>query len=266
MKRSASALLVVSALLASSACGGGKAAPVAPTPVTAAAPTTASPSGCRAGTVGVHGGTFNSGERAMPTAVADFCLDATEVTVAAYTACAKSGQCAPVPTTVDWPKITDAQRASESAACTGGRADQGDHPLACVDWNQATTYCRAQGARLPTEAEWEWAARGGAEGRMYPWGSAAPDAQLCWSGASKRSGTCAVGSFPAGDAPGGIHDLAGNLWEWTAGDFDATGTTHAIRGGDWSSNNEYVPDVQVTARVASPPGERHKTVGFRCAR
>ena len=113
--------------------------------------------------------------------------------------------------------------------CNYGVPDRANHPMNCVDWGSSATYCRAQGKRLPTEEEWQWASRGGSEGRPYPWGSVEPGSQPCWSRLAKRNGTCPVGSNPAGDAPGGVHDLLGNVWEWTESAFSIWPTTSRSR-------------------------------------
>src|SRR5262249_49495046 len=121
---------------------------------------------------------------------------------------------------------------------------------------------RAQNRRLPTATEWEWAARGGTEGRIYPWGFRALESQLCWSGKQPRDGTCAVGSFPQSDARGGIHDMAGNVWEWTS---TVTGTNgHVQAGGDWLVRNS--EDVRDVSREDGEASFRGPTVGFRCAK
>lgn len=204
------------------------------------------------------------GDRKDSATVRPFCLDVSEVTVAAYAACAGSAACSPAATTVDWPNISDAERAKWSTYCNASRADRKNHPVNCVDWEQSGTYCHAQGKRLPTEEEWEWAARGESLGRTYPWGDAPPDFQLCWSGIKKRDGTCPVGSFPEGDAPGAIHDLAGNVWEWTSSSFDATRSARVLRGGGaFSYDASY---FRAALRYRSAPAYRVNFVGFRCAR
>jgi formylglycine-generating enzyme required for sulfatase activity len=203
------------------------------------------------------------GDRRDTVTVLPFCLDVTEVTVAAYASCVHSGQCTAAATTVDWPNISPADRAT-GMYCNGSRADRSSHPVNCVDWGQAKTYCQAQGKRLPSEEEWEWAARGGSEGRTYPWGNATPNSQLCWSGMTKRDSTCPVGSFPEGDAPGGIHDLGGNVSEWTSNAFDARGQTRCIRGGGW--NLSIPANFHAVLRIGSAPSSRVANLGIRCAR
>jgi formylglycine-generating enzyme required for sulfatase activity len=218
---------------------------------------------CSPGMAGLAGGTFAMGDRRDTVTVLPFCLDVTEVTVAAYASCVHSGQCTAAATTVDWPNISPADRAT-GMYCNGSRADRSSHPVNCVDWGQAKTYCQAQGKRLPSEEEWEWAARGGSEGRTYPWGNATPNSQLCWSGMTKRDSTCPVGSFPEGDAPGGIHDLGGNVSEWTSNAFDARGQTRCIRGGGW--NLSIPANFHAVLRIGSAPSSRVANLGIRCAR
>lgn len=224
------------------------------------------------------GGTFKMGDRGDTVTVAAFSMDVTEVTVTAFAGCVKAGSC---PDDHVGQESADGQRFQFAPACNYGRNGNGSvyrftglDPMNCVDANQAATYCRAQGKRLPTEEEWEWAARGGSEGRLYPWGSGAPDAQLCWSGTASRPGcapaptacdaTCAVGSHPSGDAPGGIHDLAGNVWEWTSSNFDPRGTTRVVRGG--SARDYYEDNLRAAKRLGYSPVVRFTGVGFRCVK
>jgi CubicO group peptidase (beta-lactamase class C family) len=190
-----------------------------------------------------------------------FCMDITEVTVGAYSDCARSGRCPPAPTTAKFEGITDELRAKWNPTCNGARRDRLDHPVNCVDWAQSATYCRAQGKRLPTEQEWEWAARGGEQAREYPWGYRAPASQLCWSGVQKRTSTCPVGSFAAGDAPGAIHDLAGNVGEWTS-----TSTTegHVVKAAGW--NTDVPAQAEGVTREVGIPIFRGPATGFRCVR
>jgi sulfatase modifying factor 1 len=195
--------------------------------------------------------------------IAPFCIDLTEVTVAAYSRCVRSGACKAAATAAFWVGITEAQRAEWSPACNGARKDRQDHPVNCVDWAQSSAYCRVRGERLPTEEEWEWAARGGRQERVYPWGYRAPDSQLCWSGVQKREGTCPVGSFPASDGLGGIHDLAGNVWEFTSS--TVAGTDPIVSKG--ASYNEASPGLfQSSHRDTGEPAFRGPTVGFRCVK
>jgi formylglycine-generating enzyme len=225
------------------------------------APRLLSPPSCPTGMAGLAGGTFTMGDRRDTVTVLPFCLDVTEVTVAAYTSCVGKGQCTAAATTVDWPKISPEDRTT-GMYCNGSRADRSNHPVNCVDWGQATTYCHSQDKRLPSEEEWEWAARGGTEDRTYPWGNAAPNSQLCWSGITKRDSTCPVGGMPEGDAPGGIHDLGGNVWEWTSNVLDAK--TRCIRGGGW--NLGVASNFHVAFRIGSAASSRVANLGLRCAR
>jgi formylglycine-generating enzyme required for sulfatase activity len=224
---------------------------------------------CPWGMAAVAGGTYriNHGGQLTDAPMRDFCLDRTEVTVAAYDACVRAGACTRAKDR-NWLVIGDAQRAS--IRCNDGHADRQNHPINCVDWDQATAYCRAQGKRLPAEEEWGWAAQGGAQARRHPWGDAEPVNQLCWVGprglltwSNGDAGvpavwTCPVGSFPAGDAPGGIHDLAGDVAEWTSGDFG--NYQHVVRGSSAVTGDPYPGEWSPTA-----PEYRIEYIGFRCA-
>ena len=147
-----------------------------------------------------------------------------------------------------------------------------DHPVVQVSWQDAGAFCRHHGLRLPREEEWEFAARG-SDGRLFPWGTAAPD-----EGGTRRANygtneccaadmtdgyheTAPVGSYPAGVSPFGLHDMAGNVWEWTASP-DGDSGKYVIRGGGWG-NNPYC--LRVSYRHKNPPDIGLDMVGFRCA-
>ena len=219
--------------------------------------------------VRVQGGTFkmgstDGGEDERPvteTTVATFDIGLTEVTVAAYRACVEQGKC----TAPD-----------EGPYCTWGKPGMDRHPVNCVDWQQASAYCAFVGKRLPTEAEWEFAARG-ADDRRYPWKDGPPTNQLCWNGEgndlgkSNRQGTCAAGRYPTGASPFGVLDMAGNVWEWTASaycpSYEGKGCSEdrkVIRGGGW--NNVKAEYVRAQDRSSESVKARNDNVGLRCAR
>ena len=203
------------------------------------------------GRAAILAGTFTM--EAGQVTVAAYCMDRTEVTTAAYATCVESGKCT---------------AATTSGSCNAGVAARGDHPINCVNWNQATAYCEAQGQRLPTEEEWEYAARG-TDGRVYPWGNAEPAGQLCWTGEGnslgkgKRQSTCAVASFPTGNSPFGLSDMSGDVWEWTSSAYSATDAGRVVRGGSWGYG---VPSfVRSASRSGGDPSGQGDGLGFRCA-
>lgn len=184
-----------------------------------------------------------------------FELDTTEVTVSAYGACVKAGVCT-TEGLVSTSELGD--------YCNWGKSSRGNHPINCVTWHQAAAYCRWAGKRLPTEIEWEYAARGG---------SAAPE-QWAKTACSCRSGrgpghTCPVGAFGADDP---VVDLSGNVWEWTSSrvswypKHDSEQRSFVMRGGGWTCTGAYRVTSFPWTRAHESPERRDEELGFRCAR
>lgn len=152
----------------------------------------------------------------------------------------------------------------------GGRYPRGKalHPVVGVTWQDALDYAAWARKRLPSEAEWEWAARG-AEGWLFPWGNTI-DPSRANSGKPDKGGTMVVGSFSTGASPQGIMDLVGNVREWTADLYGpyrephappAQGTRIAVRGSSWRTYNDVV-----TARESVEAASQADDLGFRCVR
>jgi formylglycine-generating enzyme required for sulfatase activity len=189
-----------------------------------------------------------------------FRMQRTLVTVAEYRACEAKGPCT----------VT-----AEKPFCNEHIDGRHAHPINCVTWHQASAFCAWARARLPSEAEWEYAARG-TDGRRYPWGNDVPAQQLCWDGKAsdlgmmQRFGTCTVESHPTGASPFGLLDMAGNLWQWTSDltseDYDGRreGPKRVVRGGTWYGYD--AQDVRATLRFREREGIEDYGTGFRCAR
>lgn len=158
-------------------------------------------------------------------------------------------------------------------------ADQGseDHPALEVSWFGAREYCAWVGKRLPTEAEWEKAARG-TDGRRFPWGNAAPDKTRAQYDVGWR-GTAPIGKFPAGTSPYGVLDLSGNAWEWVSSlyrpyPYNATDgredpssrAERGTRGGGQDSGANQLTTTYRGQGLSRGPGAGHHNIGFRCAR
>jgi formylglycine-generating enzyme required for sulfatase activity len=200
-----------------------------------------------------------SDERPVHTVYLDaFYIDKTEVTNAQYRKCVEAGGCdTPVKTTYY------------------DNADYSQHPVVYVSWNDADDYCRWAGKRLPTEAEWEKAARG-TDGRTYPWGEGIDCDHAQYGGCG--GGTAPVGSKPKGASPYGTLDMAGNVWEWVADWYDSdyysqspgrnppgpdSGVGRVLRGGSLHGSQRF---THCAYRVGGNPRYWYFYVGFRCAR
>lgn len=224
---------------------------------------------CPEGMVFVPGGKFRMGrgqdhfEEIHDVVLDAFCLDLTEVTVSDFAECVRARRC-------------DVPGRTTERDCNYGAAGRKTHPMNCVTWRQAAKYCSWIGKRLPTEAEWEFAALGGPEGRSYPWGEESPEDHLCWRGNGfypKTTSTCTVGSFPA--EAFGLYDMGGNVAEWVEdwfGPYSADSSINPIgamsgerkvaRGGQYWMN--LAEHVVPNRRYDLDPQRRSPWLGFRC--
>lgn len=240
----------------------------------------------RPGMVEVPGGTFTMGDAPGKTeSIATFFIDTTEVTVEAYRQCETSGGCTKAASNIEWAGASAATQQEWSKLCNGGQPNRNNHPVNCVTWAQAEAYCRSVDKRLPTEAEWEYAARG-TEGRAFPWGAApmtAQHANVCdkkcadfatklgirWTpfdGDDGYEGTAPVGSFATGNTSLGIQDLHGNVAEWTSSESCAAGEhcgEYIVRGS--GCQTERTDNVTMTTRTTKKQDFKSMNIGFRCA-
>ena len=230
-------------------------------------------------TMGSHG--FDN-EQPIHTVYLDaYYMDKYEVTNGLYKVCVEARACQP-PGSIG----------SHTRSSYFGNSEFEDHPVIYVDWDMAKTYCEWRGARLPTEAEWEKAARG-TDARIYPWGNewdVRSTKRLNFSDKNDPAGasdtvaddgyadTAPVGSYPRGASPYGLHDMAGNVWEWVSDWFGVfyyqgspnsnhlgpgSGYGRGVRGGSWH-------DIDITVRSSGrywfEVSFAYSHIGFRCSR
>ena len=215
-------------------------------------------------TIAIPGGRFRMGDEegnlnerpVHEVEVAPFEIDDVEVTVAAYQMCVSAGKC---------------EAPGTGQACNWGHPERRGHPINCVDWRQAFAFCRWAAKRLPTEVEWEFAARG-PQANRYPWGNKSPD-DLCWRRGERDAGergTCPVFEVPSDLSLFGVKGMAGNVREWTGSALcpysrpDCKSGSIVMRGGAWNDADPL--GVRAALRIGKPQDYRKDNVGFRCAR
>ncbi len=235
---------------------------------------------CPEGALVVSGGRFKMGSDdpvskddapAHNAFVDTFCLDRTEVTAAAYARCVSAGSCAAVAVSAVQPP----------GKCTSESGVLAEHPINCTTFDEATTYCAFRGMRLPSEAEWELAARRGGE---LPWDGADPSERANLDGKDGFENTAPAASFPKGASKDGVVDLIGNVAEWTGDWFGpyaaadmvnpkgpSTGSKRSVRGGAWTGmrvaeKGPALSRLTASFREALSPDARSASVGFRCAK
>ena len=204
-----------------------------------------------------------------PVTLPEYYMDKTEVTNRMYKACVDAQAC-------------ETPMSDPESGCNWDPVAGADKPVVCVVWLQAKAFCEWAGRRLPTEAEWEKAARGTNE-RRYPWGvieATCVHAVMDGNGGDGcgTGGALPVCSRPEGNSPFSLCDMAGNVWEWTADFYSpdyyanspaddpqgpGTGTARVMRGGSFADGHEY---LRTSDRASLDPGFFYNNVGFRCAK
>ena len=192
-----------------------------------------------------------------------FKLAKTAVTVAQYAECVAKGRC------------TEPVSFAQDDLCNWGDPGRQFHPVNCVNWNQAQAYARFKGARLPSEAEWEYAARSGGRNQKYPWGNNDPATELA---IFNTSGTKPVCSRPLGNTAQGLCDMSGNVAQWVqdkhqfsykdapsdGSAFEGEGPLRIVRGGSFYDSKAFRLLAGIRGRF--DPADNHISIGFRIAR
>ena len=198
--------------------------------------------------------------------LSEYLIDKTEVPMAHYKACVDCGKCTS--------PLRDGSNTGREPYY--GNPTYNNYPVIYVSWHQATAYCKAIGKRLPTEAEWEKAARG-TTGQTYPWGSNNPSLTLANYQGTKND-TAQVNQYGAGKSPFGLFNMAGNVWEWVNDTYSADyyssspkdnpkgppeGSVKVARGGGFTS---YSAHLKTWYRAAHAADAAYSVLGFRCAK
>ena len=225
--------------------------------------------------VEIEGGDFKMGseegadnERPVhPVSLSNFLISKSEVTVAQYRACVEAGECS--------------QPGGAWDECNWRHLERGEHPINCVNWDQAVIFAEWAGGRLPTEAEWEFAARSRGQEQNYSWGDQEPNCLYAvmdeGGDGCGKDGTWPVCSKPKGTTKQGLCDMAGNVWEWVQDRYQddyssapldgsayvKSGRNRSRRGGSWNSP---VPFLRATLRNGRGPGYIYYSLGFRIAK
>ncbi|MGC1377040.1 MAG: SUMF1/EgtB/PvdO family nonheme iron enzyme [Anaerolineales bacterium] len=236
-----------------------------------------------AGSFMMGGDVYAAEKPAHSVTLSSFYMDQYEVSNALYKACVDANGC-----------TAPAYGGSFTYRDYYGNPDFDRFPVISVSWNQAKTYCIWRGSstrlhqpehstKLPTEAEWEYAARG-TDGRTYPWGEVLDPSRANYQSDGDTWYTTAIDSYPAGKSPFGLYNMAGNVWEWVNDWYDSdyyqrsplsdpqgpsTGQYRVVRGGGWGSFGLIVGrdayDLRSATRSFLIPDSWENVVGFRCA-
>jgi formylglycine-generating enzyme required for sulfatase activity len=216
-------------------------------------------------TMGLDNDKYETDNPAHKITLSDYWIDQTEVTNAMYQKCVDAQACA-----------TPYSVASGSIKPYYGNSNYAGFPVIHIPWQEASNYCEWVGRRLPSEAQWEKAARGSTDERIYPWGDDDPFRDLSNFGGLVGN-TTAVNEQSDGKSPYGALNMAGNVWEWVSDLYDpdyynkslskdpegpVIGDKHVMRGGSWK---DFPSTIRVVHRYADYPLYASSILGFRCS-